>query len=136
MCVRACVRVYTSMCAWKRAWERESIYINLPMVLLLGTQLIRRNDELALLYEKIKIQQSTLNKGEVQYRERLEDIRMLKLKINDLKRKLHMLKQQTSNIDVLRNEVYHLQRELLSERTKVDLLECLPATKFTIHNIY
>ena len=38
--------------------------------------------------------QSTLNKGEVQYRERLEDIRMLKLKINDLKRKLHMLKQQ------------------------------------------
>jgi hypothetical protein len=42
-------------------------------------------------------------------RERLEDIRMLKLKINDLKRKLHMLKQQTSNIDVLRNEVYHLQ---------------------------
>ena len=26
---------------------------------ILGTQLIRRNDELALLYEKIKIQQST-----------------------------------------------------------------------------
>ena len=41
----------------------------------------------------------------MQYRERLEDIRMLKLKISDLKRKLHMLKQQTSNIDVLRNEV-------------------------------
>merc|ERR1712166_1411921 len=33
-----------------------------------------------------------------------------------------MLKQQTSNIDVLRNEVYHLQRELLSERTKVKAL--------------
>ena len=32
---------------------------------------------------------------------------MLKLKISDLKRKLHMLKQQTSNIDVLRNEVPH-----------------------------
>ena len=30
---------------------------------ILGTQLIRRNDELSLLYEKIKIQQSTLNKG-------------------------------------------------------------------------
>jgi predicted RNase H-like nuclease (RuvC/YqgF family) len=29
---------------------------------------------------------------------------------------------QTSNIDVLRNEVYHLQRELLSERTKVKAL--------------
>lgn len=35
---------------------------------ILGTQLIRRNDELALLYEKIAIQNSTLEKGSVQYR--------------------------------------------------------------------
>jgi len=34
---------------------------------ILGTQLIRRNDELALLYEKIKILQTTLAKGEIQY---------------------------------------------------------------------
>lgn len=39
---------------------------------ILGTQLIRRNDELALLYEKIKIQQSTLNKGQLQYRDRCD----------------------------------------------------------------
>lgn len=32
---------------------------------ILGTQLIRRNDELALLYEKIKILQITLSKGEM-----------------------------------------------------------------------
>ena len=51
---------------------------------ILGTQLIRRNDELALLYEKIKILQSTLARGEVQYAERLEDIRLLKFKIGDL----------------------------------------------------
>jgi chromosome segregation ATPase len=89
---------------------------------ILGTQLIRRNDELALLYEKIKIQQSTLSKGEVQYRDRVEDIRLLKLKINDLKRALQILKRQTSNIDVLRNEVHQLQREVLSERTKVKAL--------------
>lgn len=37
---------------------------------ILGTQLIRRNDELALLYEKVKIQQSTLSRGQVQYRDR------------------------------------------------------------------
>jgi len=30
---------------------------------ILGTQLIRRNDELALLYEKIKILQQTLSRG-------------------------------------------------------------------------
>jgi hypothetical protein len=39
---------------------------------ILGTQLIRRNDELALLYEKIRIMQSTLEKGEVQYNNRLK----------------------------------------------------------------
>merc|ERR1719198_605582 len=89
---------------------------------ILGTQLIRRNDELALLYERIKIQQSTLKKGEVQYRERIEDIRILKLKINDMKRELQLLSSSVSNIDSLRNEVYHLQRELLQERTKVKAL--------------
>merc|ERR1711934_449469 len=89
---------------------------------ILGTQLIRRNDELALLYEKIKIQQSTLKKGEVQYRERIEDISILKLKINDMKRELQLLSSSVSSIDSLRNEVYHLQRELLQERTKVKAL--------------
>eukprot|EP00002_Diphylleia_rotans_P000333 TRINITY_DN10172_c0_g3_i1.p1 TRINITY_DN10172_c0_g3~~TRINITY_DN10172_c0_g3_i1.p1 ORF type:complete len:860 (+),score=260.50 TRINITY_DN10172_c0_g3_i1:63-2642(+) len=89
---------------------------------ILGTQLIRRNEELAVLYEKIKIQQSTLTKGEIQYRQRLEDIRILKLRVNDIKKELHQLKAQVKNIDVLRNEVYHLQRELLQERTKVKAL--------------
>merc|ERR1719188_2464383 len=42
---------------------------------ILGAQLIRRNEELALLYEKIKIQQSTLQKGESQYQERLQEVR-------------------------------------------------------------
>ena len=39
---------------------------------ILGTQLIRRNDELALLYEKVKIMESTLKKGEAQYLDRLQ----------------------------------------------------------------
>merc|ERR1712139_316312 len=89
---------------------------------ILGTQLIRRNDELALLYEKIKIQQSTLQKGEIQYKERLDEIRSLKGKIAQLKLELQLLTSSVSNIDSLRNEVYHLQRELLQERTKVKAL--------------
>merc|ERR1719223_639972 len=46
---------------------------------ILGTQLIRRNDELALLYEKIKIQQRTLQEGEVSYKQRLEESRALQI---------------------------------------------------------
>jgi hypothetical protein len=50
-----------------------------------GTQLARRNDELSLLHEKIKILQTTLHKGEAQYDQRLEDIRLLKLDIKRLR---------------------------------------------------
>ena len=37
-----------------------------------------RNDELALLYEKVKIQRKAISQGEIAYRERLEDIRVLR----------------------------------------------------------
>jgi hypothetical protein len=122
---------------------------------ILGTQLIRRNDELALLHEKIKIQQSILKKGtltlyslhlakhalfwstgEVQYRERIQEIRRLKTLINDTRRQLQIRSHevgcsgfppgprlvlllmfvrapQVTNIDALKNEIYHIQRELL-----------------------
>ena len=47
--------------------ERAKLKKELDQVIserdILGTQLVRRNDELALLYEKIKIQKSTLDKG-------------------------------------------------------------------------
>ncbi len=69
---------------------------------ILGTQLIRRNDELALLYEKIKIQQSTLNKGEVQYSQRLEDIRILKLEVKKMRREKTILSKSVANVADLR----------------------------------
>jgi chromosome segregation ATPase len=73
---------------------------------ILGTQLVRRNDELALLYEKIKIQQSTLNKGELQYKSRVEDIRILKLEIKRLRRERKILNAKVANIDDLGYEFY------------------------------
>lgn len=69
---------------------------------ILGSQLVRRNDELALLYEKIKIQQSILNKGEMQYRQRIEDIRLLKLEIKKLRREKAILGKSVANVEELR----------------------------------
>merc|ERR1711934_1154975 len=89
---------------------------------ILGTQLIRRNDELALLYEKGKIQQSTLQTGEVAYKERLEEIRALKIQIANLNREMEIQAQKTNNGDERKRQVYELQRELLHERTKVKAL--------------
>ena len=89
---------------------------------ILGTQLIRRNDELALLYEKIKIQRAAISQGEIAYRERVEDLRVLRLRENGIRRELHIQKSQSSALDGLRAEVYTLQRELLQDRTKVKAL--------------
>ncbi|KAJ3326963.1 hypothetical protein HDU76_012471 [Blyttiomyces sp. JEL0837] len=100
---------------------------------ILGTQLIRRNDELSLLYEKIKIQTSTLNKGEIQYRERLEDIRVLKLEIKKLRREKAILQTETQNVEGLRGEIFRLQREILRERTRVKVLEEELESPMNIH---
>ncbi|NXL28713.1 CFA58 protein, partial [Glaucidium brasilianum] len=89
----------------------------------LGCQLVRRNDEVALLYEKIKIQQSILNNGETQYQQRIEDIRLLKLEIKKLRSEKGILGKSVANVEGLRKEVHHMQKELLKEQTRCKLLE-------------
>ncbi|NWV19080.1 CFA58 protein, partial [Origma solitaria] len=89
----------------------------------LGTQLIRRNDEVALLYEKIKIQQAILNRGETEYRQRMEDMRILKLEIKKLRREKGILGKTVGNVEELRCEFNFMQRELLREQTRCKILE-------------
>lgn len=68
----------------------------------LGKQLLRRNNECALLYEKIKIQQSILNKGDFHYNQRVKDINLLKLELKRLRRKKSILDSTSSNTEDLR----------------------------------
>ncbi|KAL7473378.1 hypothetical protein ACHAXS_013830 [Conticribra weissflogii] len=89
---------------------------------ILGTQLIRRNDELALLYEKVKILQGTLHRGELQYNNRLEDIRLLKLKIRDLQRQLNIAQGGQENVADLSRNLIQAQKDLLKEKVKVKAL--------------
>ncbi|KAJ3398390.1 hypothetical protein HDU80_008980 [Chytriomyces hyalinus] len=100
---------------------------------VLGSQLIRRNEEISLLYEKIKIQTSTLNKGEIQYYERIEDIRVLKLEIKKLRREKAILQSETQNVDGLRTEIFKLHRDVLKERTRVKVLEEELESPMNIH---
>ena len=79
-------------------------------------QLIRRNEEISLLYERIRIQTSTLKKGEQQYRARRRDINLIQRSIGDLTSEATTLKGSVGSLETLRNEVYQLQRELLQER--------------------
>ncbi|KAG7224645.1 hypothetical protein INR49_011398 [Caranx melampygus] len=89
----------------------------------LGKQLLHRNDERALLCEKIRIQLSILSKGDFHYKQRMEDIRLLKLEIKRLQHKKSILDKTLPNTEDLRRELYHLQRELLRERMRSSVLE-------------
>ncbi|MEQ2296371.1 Cilia- and flagella-associated protein 58 [Ameca splendens] len=68
----------------------------------LGKQLLQRNNERALLFEKIRIQQSILSKGDFHYNQRLEDIHLLKLEVKKLQRKKNILDRTLPNTEELR----------------------------------
>merc|ERR1711904_456627 len=100
---------------------------------ILGTQLIRRNEELALLYEKIKIQQRTLQKGEIQFKERVDEIGAFKNDIRKTKRELHLARNQVVNIEALKKEIHHLNKELLQEQSKCKALQEELENKMNVH---
>ncbi|NWH61005.1 CFA58 protein, partial [Geococcyx californianus] len=95
--------------------------------------LVRCNDEVALLYEKIKILQSILNKGETQYQQRVEDIRLLKLEIKKLHREKGILGKSVASMEELRQEVHRMQKELLREQTRYKVLEKELENPLNIH---
>uniref|UniRef100_A0A8C6P3N4 Cilia and flagella associated protein 58 n=1 Tax=Nothobranchius furzeri TaxID=105023 RepID=A0A8C6P3N4_NOTFU len=89
----------------------------------LSKQLLQRNNERALLYEKIKIQQSVLSNGDFHYNQRLEDIRLLKMEIKQLNQKKTIIDKSLPNTEKLRTELFHLQKELLREKARSSILE-------------
>ncbi|CAD2213084.1 flagellar associated protein [Angomonas deanei] len=88
----------------------------------LGTQLIRRNDELALLYEKLRIQQDTASNGEAGLRARMDDIRILKLKTAEVKRQALLATNKASKINELKENINNIERELEAEKAKATAL--------------
>ncbi|XP_043500421.1 cilia- and flagella-associated protein 58-like [Polistes fuscatus] len=100
---------------------------------ILGTQLVRRNDELCLQYNRIKILNGTLQRGKQQYNERLEDIRLLKLEVNKLRTEKVLLTKSIENTSDMRHEIFHLNRDLTKERLKVMALEEEVQTPLNIH---
>lgn len=100
---------------------------------ILGSQLVRRNDELSLQYGKIKILNDALQRGEAQYVEKLSDTRLLKLEVKKLRSEKVLLEKSIANMTDLRHEIFHLERELTNERLKVMALEEEVQNPLNIH---
>ncbi|XP_075986652.1 cilia- and flagella-associated protein 58-like isoform X1 [Anticarsia gemmatalis] len=100
---------------------------------VVGAQLVRRNDEISLLYEKIRILEITLQRGERQYEQRVEDIRLLRLEIIRLRKEKNLLSKGIENMTDLRLEVFNLEREVGRERLRVRALEEALETPLNVH---
>ena len=85
---------------------------------ILGAQVIRRNDEIGLLQEKLKIQHSTLTRGEEQYSARVHDVQVLRLKIRDMQREVAVASGGAQLSDDLRRDLLQCRRDLLEEKAK------------------
>ncbi|RHY92989.1 hypothetical protein DYB35_005284 [Aphanomyces astaci] len=91
----------------------------------LRAQLILRKyrfEELKALYEKIKIQKSTLSIGQVQYLERVKDVQHLQKRVQDLMDEHKKTQNQIACTGDLKAELLRLEGDLLQERTKIKAL--------------
>ncbi|XP_065359816.1 cilia- and flagella-associated protein 58-like [Calliphora vicina] len=86
---------------------------------LIGLQMVRRNDEIVLLKEKMCITQTALDQGQTQYNQRIEDIRLLKVEITNLQTERECLSRALKSTANMREEIIRLQRSLNQERVRV-----------------
>jgi len=83
-----------------------------------GIQLIDRNDELCILYEKSNIQENTSRNGEMEIKRMEDEIRMIKIEINEVKRKIDVSRKHIEQVPQLADKVIQLKNELELEKEK------------------
>ncbi|TDG43605.1 hypothetical protein AWZ03_009956 [Drosophila navojoa] len=87
--------------------------------MLVGQQIIRRNCELHVLQEKLSMLQMAMSRGTTQYHQRVEDIRLLKTEINNLRMTNACLQRSITNTANMRQEMVRIERQLVRERLNV-----------------
>merc|ERR1719456_655115 len=87
-----------------------------------GIQLIDRNDELCILWEKSNIQEKLLKKGEDVMLSKEEDIRILKIHLAEVQRQLQVVQKKIPEVPRLAEEVLRLRESLGEVRKRADSL--------------
>mmetsp|Transcript_1201 Transcript_1201/g.3007 ORF Transcript_1201/g.3007 Transcript_1201/m.3007 type:complete len:926 (+) Transcript_1201:103-2880(+) len=85
-----------------------------------GTQLIDRNDELCILWEKSNIQEKLLKKGEDAMRARAEEIRGLRIDLQEVQRQLQVIRGKVPEVPKLVDEVVGLREQVANARKRTD----------------
>eukprot|EP00668_Euglena_longa_P040853 GGOE01053773.1.p1 GENE.GGOE01053773.1~~GGOE01053773.1.p1 ORF type:complete len:936 (-),score=463.19 GGOE01053773.1:231-3038(-) len=88
-----------------------------------GIQLIDRNDELCILYEKCNIQETILKNGQLQLSKREDEIRAMAIELGNVQREIVNCQKQLPKLREYEEELSTLQDELEDERWRVETLE-------------
>lgn len=100
---------------------------------LLTQQLVKRNEELNNMYEKIKTQRSDLKIGERNYTKYMEDLRRWQEQVRDIVTNHNDVVVQLSQLETLRHRVVHLERDILKEKTRSRALMDELETPMNVH---
>lgn len=84
--------------------------------------MIDRNDELCILYERSNQQQDALKKGEIILRQKEEEVRLITLQMNELKRQYLAANKRVPDIAKYEQEIVELENQLMLERSETDQL--------------
>lgn len=100
---------------------------------LLTQQLVKRNEELNAMYEKIKTLRSDLKIGERNYHKYYDDLRRWQDQVKDIVGNHNDTVVQLAQLESLRHRVIHLERDILKEKTRSRALMDELDTPMNVH---
>jgi chromosome segregation ATPase len=89
---------------------------------VLNQQLIKRNDELAVLYEQLKLQNSVLGKGSKHYEAKMTELRAAQASRDQLVNNMDEIMNDIGKYEELKSTIAHLEREMIQEQLKTRAL--------------
>ncbi|KAG5671611.1 hypothetical protein PVAND_001804 [Polypedilum vanderplanki] len=100
---------------------------------MIANIMYRQADEKGIKETEVEALKLTIKRGEATYNERLEDIKVLKNEIKNLRSQCNVLKRGLENTADMRHEVFQLHRKLHQEKVKVKVLREEMNTPMNIH---
>lgn len=99
----------------KRVYEKAVEYRNLT-----GVQLIDRNDELCILYERANTHKEILRKGELDMISKEEELRMLRIQTEDLKRQYLTARKRLPELLTNKASLQEIEDKLTREKMETE----------------
>ena len=100
---------------------------------VLNAKLATKTQEIEVLQRKVDVQQKVNERGEANYNERIEDVRLLRLEVKRLKEEIAFLSNDTRNLDALKKEVLKLERDLMQQKSRNKVLQLELENPLNVH---